>query len=170
MNDIFVLLRFQDYPIRFRDYLDKYHRSMSFFWATKKQKTFLDEVWSHEGNKFVTTVYRKRTFHGTFSGFVLPSTYKFSKICTLIFRCFWIFLYWNKFFKRFIIFFNKLPLLKDICSKNGYPALFIEQCFKTFLHKLFLNGPQILTVEKNTGPSASFSLSTENCKSRALRL
>ena len=45
---------------------------------------------SQEGNNFVTTVYRKPTFSGvcTHSDSFVSTTYKFSMIYILVFRCF----------------------------------------------------------------------------------
>ena len=45
-------------------------------------------------------------------------------------------------------FYNELSFLKDIFFKNGYPASFIDKCFKTFLNKIYLKGRQVLTLEK----------------------
>ena len=41
---------------------------------------------------------------------------------------------------------NKTDTLKNI----GYPLSFIDNCFKTFVDKLFNKRPQLITVEKNT--------------------
>ena len=49
-------------------------------------------------------------------------------------------------------FYNELSFLKDIFFKNGYPASFIDKCFKTFLNKICLKGRQMLTLEKEHLP------------------
>ena len=41
---------------------------------------------------------------------------------------------------------TKTDTLKNI----GYPLSFIDNCFKTFVDKLFNKRPQLITVEKNT--------------------
>ena len=64
-------------------------------------------------------------------------------IYTLLFRCFSICSNWT-------IFHNELTFLKDIFFKNGYPISFMDKCFKTFLDRLYLKRPQVLTAEKKT--------------------
>ena len=88
---------------------------------------------SQEGNKFATTVYRKPTFSSvyTHSDSFLPTTYKFSMIYTLVFRCFSTCFNWA-------IFHNELVFLIDIFLKNGYPISFLDKCFKTFYNQLYL--------------------------------
>ena len=64
-------------------------------------------------------------------------------IYTLFFRCFSICSSWTNFH-------NELVFLKDIHFKNGYPISFIDKCFKTFLDRLYLKQPQVLSAEKKT--------------------
>ena len=64
-------------------------------------------------------------------------------IYTLVYRCFKICSDWTKFHEE-------LNFLKQIFLKNGYPQSFIDNCFKTFLDKLFIKSPEISTVEKKT--------------------
>ena len=98
--------------------------------------------WYHEG-KFVTTVYRKPTFSGVYTHFesFLPTIYKFGMVYTLAYRCFKICSDWTKFHEE-------LSFLKQVFLKNGYPLSFIDNCFKTFVDKLFIKRPQLITVEK----------------------
>ena len=105
--------------------------------------SFLDAELSQERNKFTTTVCRKPTLSGvyTHSDSFLPTTYKFSLIYTLAFRCSSIYSNWTNFH-------NELIFLKDILLKNRYPISFIDKCFKTFLDRVYLKQPQILTAEK----------------------
>ena len=44
--------------------------------------------------------------------------------------------------------FLKLSFLKQVFLKNRYPLSFIDDCFKTFVDKLFIKRPQLITVEK----------------------
>ena len=64
-------------------------------------------------------------------------------IYTLLYRCFKICSDWTKFKEE-------LNFLKQISLKNGYPQLFIDNCFKTFLDKLFIKSSERSTVEKKT--------------------
>ena len=72
--------------------LSKCHPNMKFSLEEEKNRklSFLDVEVSREGNKFATTVYGKPTFSGVYTHFdsFLPTTYKFSTIYTLVFRCF----------------------------------------------------------------------------------
>ena len=139
VDDIFVLFKSRDHLIKFRNYLNKCHPNMNFSFEEEKngKLSFPHVEASQEGNKFATTVYRKPTFSGvyTHSDSFLPTTYKFSMIYTLVFRCFSTCSNWAIFHNEFIL-------------KNGYPISFIDKCFKTFLDQLYLKRPQVLTAEK----------------------
>ena len=73
----------------------------------------------------------------------LPIVYKFSMIYTLAYRCFKVCSDWNKFHEE-------LSFFRQVFLKNGYPLSFIDNCFKTFVDKLFITRPQLTTVEKKT--------------------
>ena len=64
-------------------------------------------------------------------------------VYTLVYRCFKICSDWTKFHEE-------LSFLKQVFLKNGYPLSFIDNCFKTFVDKLFIKRPQLATVEKKT--------------------
>ena len=105
--------------------------------------SFLDIEVSREKEKFVTNVYRKSTFSDVYTHFesFLPAIYKFGVVYTLAYRCFKICSDWTKFHEE-------LSFLKQVFLKNGYPLSFIDNCFKTFVDKLFIKHPQLITVEK----------------------
>ena len=87
---IFVLFRLLDHLITFRDYLNKCLPSMKFSFEEEKNGSlfFLDVELSREGNKFVSTVYRKPTFIGVYTHFnsFLPTINEFGMIYSLAFR------------------------------------------------------------------------------------
>ena len=145
VDDIFVLFTAKEHLIKFRDYFNKCHPSMSFSFEQENdgKLPFLDVKVSIEEGKFVTTLYRKPTFSGVYTHFesFLPSTYKFGMIYTLVYRCFSLCSDWSKFHKE-------LKTLKEIFLKNGYPLSYIDNCFKTFLDRLFIKRPLVTTVEK----------------------
>ena len=58
-------------------------------------------------------------------------------VYTLVYRCFKICSDWTKFHEELFL-------------TNGYPLSFIDNCFKTFVAKLFIKRPQLATVEKKT--------------------
>ena len=62
---------------------------------------------------------------------------------TIAYRCF-------KIFSDCIKFYEDLSFLKQVFLKNGYPLSFIDNCFKTFVDKLFIRRSELITVEKKT--------------------
>ena len=46
--------------------------------------------------------------------------------------------------------FSKNSFLKQVSLKNKYPLSFINNCFKTFVDKLFIKRPQLTAVERKT--------------------
>ena len=119
--------------------------SFSFVQEKNGKLSFTDVEVSREKGKFVTTVYREPTFSGVYTHFesFLPTVYKFGMVYTLVYRCFKICSDWTKFHEE-------LSFLKQVFLKNGYPLSFIDNCFKTFVDKLFIKRPQLATVEKKT--------------------
>ena len=79
--------------------------------------SFLDVEISRENGKFVTTVYRRRTFSGVYTHLesFLPSTHKFGMLYSLVYRCFTLRSDWTKFNRE-------LVTLKEIFRRNGYPT------------------------------------------------
>ena len=105
--------------------------------------SFLDIEVSRGKGKFVTTVYREPTFSGVYTHFgnFLSTVFKFGMVYTLGYCCFKICSDWTKSHE-------KLNFLKQVFLKNGYLLSFIDNCFKTFVDKLFFKRPQLTTVEK----------------------
>ena len=132
---------------KFCNYFNTCHPNMSFSFEQEKngKLTFLDMEVSREKRKFVTTFYRKPTFRGVYTHFesFLPTIYKFGMVYTQAYRCFKICSDWTKFHEE-------LRFLKQVFLKIVYPLSFIDTCFKTFVDKLFIKRPQLITVEKKT--------------------
>ena len=127
VDDIFILYDTAEHLSKFRDYFNTCHPNISFSFEQEKKWKFVItyvEV-SREKGKFVTTVYRKPTFSGVYTHFegFLPTVYKFVMVYTLAYRCFKICFDWTKF---------------------------IDNCFKTFVDKLFIKRPQLTIVETKT--------------------
>ena len=91
------------------------------------------------------TVYRKPTFSGVYTHFesFLLTMYKFGMVYALVYRCFKICSDWTKFHEE-------LSSLKQVFLKSGYHFSFTDNCFKTFVDKLFIKRRQLITVEKET--------------------
>ena len=120
---------------------------MSFSFEQEKNGnlSFLDiEVYREKG-KFITTVYREPTFSDVYTHFesFLPTIYKFGMVYALVYFCFKICSDWTKFQEE-------LSFLKQVFLKNGYPLSFIDNCSITFVDKLFIKRPQLITIGKKT--------------------
>ena len=93
--------------------------SFSFKSESNNKMSFLDADVSRKNGRFKNTVHRKMTFNIVYphlDGF-LPTTYRFSKIYTLSYRCFKILSNWTSAH-------NELVLLKQTFLKNENLGLF----------------------------------------------
>ena len=145
VDDIFVLFESAEHLSKFHNHFNTCHPNMFFSFEQEKNGkwSFLDIEVSREKGKFVTTVYRNPTFSSVYTHFesFLPTIYKFDMVYTLAHPCFKICSDWTKFHEE-------LSFLKQAFLENGYPLSFIDNCFKTFVDKLFIKRPQLITVEK----------------------
>ena len=93
--------------------------------------SFFDLQIIREGKISTTSVYRKPTLSEVYAHFdsFLPSTYKYSTVYTLAYRCLRICSSWIKSH-------NELVCLEEIFLKNGYLEDFINKCFKKFMDTL----------------------------------
>ena len=71
----------------------------------------------------------------------LPSTYKFSTVSTLAYRCLRICSSWTKLQ-------NELACLKEIFLKNDYPEDLIDKYFEKVMDNIHVVKETTLTVEK----------------------
>ena len=94
--------------------------------------SFLDILIKNEGNRFSTSVYRKKTSIGLFTQFdsYTPISYKIGLVRCLIYKAF-------KISSSYIIFHNELENVKILLQKNIYPKSVIDNQIKTFLDKQF---------------------------------
>ena len=91
VDDIFVLLSSLDHARNFKKYLSSKHRNINFSLEKEHVRlSLLDINICHGKGKFVTNVYRKKTFSGVYTNFnsFIPETYKTCLIKTLLFQCF----------------------------------------------------------------------------------
>ena len=104
---------------------------------------FLDVKVFREKGKFVTSVHCKPTFSGVFSHFdsLIPKTYKFGLVSTLIFRSFSICSGMTKFHEE-------VCKLKTVFKKNGYKENFLDKCLKKFLDKIYTKINSVHNIPK----------------------
>ena len=94
--------------------------------------SFFDILIKNEGNRFSTSVYRKKTSIWLFTQFdsFTPISYKTGFVRCLIYRAF-------KISSSYIIFHNELEKAKILLQKSMYPQSVIANQIKTFLDKQF---------------------------------
>ena len=145
VDDIFVLFKSKDQLVSFKQYLNTCHPNIKFTSEEEEggKMPFLDFSISRENGKFVTNVYRKPTFTGLYTNFysMIPSTYKFGLILTLVHRVFSI----CSSYKQFS---SELDELKIILQKNSFPMWLIDKCIRKFLNKMFVP-KRVDTADKN---------------------
>ena len=145
VDDIFALFSSPDHADKFKEYLSSKHPNINF--SIEKEKDgclpFLDVIILRENEKFVTNVYRKKTFSAVYTNFksFIPETYKIGLIKSLLFRCF-------SLCSDFIKFHHEIDKLKSILYKNSYPRDLIDKCIKEFLDKILTPKPVVSTVPK----------------------
>ena len=105
--------------------------------------SFLDINIFREKGKFVTNVYRKKTFSGVYTNFnsFIPETYKTGLIESLLFRCF-------NLCSDFVKFHHEINILKGILYKNSYPRDFVYKRIKNFLDRVLTQKVVVSTVPK----------------------
>ena len=94
--------------------------------------SFLDILIKNDGNRFSTSVYRKKTSVGLFTQFhsFTPMSYEIGLIKCLIHRAF-------KISRSYIIFHSELEKIKILLQENMYPKSVIDNQIKTFPDKQF---------------------------------
>ena len=134
VDDIFCMFRNEKDAEKFFEFLNCRHKNIKFTIAKESNKflSFLDILIKNEGNRFSTSVYRKKTSIELFTQFhsFTPMSYKIGLIKCLIHRAF-------KISSSYIIFHNELEKIKILLQKNMYPKSIIDNQIKTFLDKQF---------------------------------
>ena len=112
VDDIFVLFSSLDQAEK---YLSSKHLNINFSIEKENEArlSFLDVNIFREKGKFVTNVYRKKTFSGVYTNFdsFIPETYKTGLIKSLLSRCF-------SLCSDFVKFHHEIDILKGILYKR----------------------------------------------------
>ena len=115
---IFVLFTSPELLEAYRNFLHGRYANMSISIENenKNRMFFLDTQIIREDKTFTTSVYRKPTFSRVYIRFnsFLPSSYKFSAVYTLAYRCFQICSSWTKLHAE-------LLFIKQSFLKSDYP-------------------------------------------------
>ena len=145
VDDIFVLFSSLDKAEKLKKYLSSKHPSIKL--SLEKENdgrlSFLDINIFRGKGKFITNVYRKKTFSGVYTNFnsFIPETYKTVLIESLLFRCF-------NLCSDFSKFHHEINISKGILYKNSYPCDFVDKCIKKFLDKVLTQKVVVRTVPK----------------------
>ena len=127
VDDIFVLFSFLNQEKKFEKYLSSKHPNINFSLEKKNdgRLSFLEVNIFREKGKFVTNVYRKKTFSGVYTNFdsFILGTYETDLINSLLFRYFNLCL-------DFLKFHHEINILKAILYRNSYPRDFVEKFVK----------------------------------------
>ena len=134
VDDVMLLFKSKDHVKKFLKYLNSRHRNIQFEAdeETNNSLAFLDVLITRDNGRFVTSVYRKKTFSGVYLNHnsYLPKEYKLGLLYTLLFRAY-------SLCSNYEILHNEIDRLKEIWLKNNYPLHIIDKCIFRFLDKLF---------------------------------
>ena len=134
VDDIFCMFKKEKDANEFFSFLNTQHPNIKFTIEKELNHSlpFLDILIKNESNKFITSVYRKKTSIGLFTQYdsFTPFTYKTGLIKCLIHRAF-------KISSSYIIFHDELNKIKLLLQKNLYPLHVIDQQIKKFLDKQY---------------------------------
>ena len=116
VDDTFLLFRSKDHVEKFRNYLNKQHKNITFTSEIEENGSlsFLDIKVSRENNTFVAS-----------------DIYKRGLIETLLHRSF-------RLCSNYENFHQEIETLKSILKHNSYPHNLVNHCIKKFLNKLFV--------------------------------
>ena len=147
MDDIFVLFENLEHAEKFKAYLNKRHKNMSFSLEVESSNKlpFLD-ICVHRGENsdtFLTSLYRKPTFSGMYTNFksFISIRYKYSLISSLLYRVFMI-------CSNYELIVEEIEKLKVIWLKNAFPMRVIDRLIRKFFDNIFIPKQTIHTVAK----------------------
>ena len=144
-----------------REYMSFKHQDINFTVEHKNvgKLSLLDVKVCRQNDKFVTSVYRKPTFSGIFTNYVIftnfisfiPAYQQRGLLHTLR----------HSIYCDFKKFHLEMNYLKIILKKDNYPANFIDQCIESYLGKLYTLKVMVQNVPKrNVFVKLPFSEST----------
>ena len=132
VDDAFLLFPTKNHVEKFKNYLNKQHKNIKYMSEIEENSSlsFLDITITHENNKFLTSVYRKHTFSGSFTKVesFIPEMHKRGLIETFLHRGF-------RLCSSYENFHRETETLYSIFKPNNCPQNFVSQCIKKFLNK-----------------------------------
>ena len=135
VDDTYCLFRDRDHVAMFLECINCQHPNINFTAEIEAEYSlhFLDVLVTREGNNFMTSLYRKKTFTGLYTDFasLAPDKYKNNLISVLIYRAFHI-------CPSYKNFHDEIIRIKEILSKNSFPRALTDRIIKSFLDQRFL--------------------------------
>ena len=114
--------------------MNKQHPNIKFTFEKQfnNQISFLDILIINNGNKFSTTIFRKKTATGLFTNYLsfTPMSYKIGLVKTLIHRGF-------KICSDWCFFHDEVIKIKNYLEKNSYPKNFVDREIKRYLQNQY---------------------------------
>ena len=130
IDDTFIVFREQSHSNLFLDFLNSKHPNINFTMETEVDNkiSFLDCVVTREGGKFLTGVFRKKTFSGLGTSFFSFTPYKFkiSAFNTLLTRAF-------NLSSSHTFLCKELSFLQNFFHANGFPLKMIILKIRQFI-------------------------------------
>ena len=145
LDDTFLLFENADQVDKFLQYLNAQHPNIKFTKEMEREGSlsFLDILITKDDNKFVTSVFRKKTFTGLGMHFLSfePLIYKINAIRTLIYRAYHL-------SSKYLTFHLEINFLHTFFHNNGFPSNLFFKLVNQFLDKQYNCKPVILTAQK----------------------
>ena len=135
VDDIFVLFKNSDQAEKFKTFLNKKHKKISFTIEMERDNKLsfldIDVIRCNTSSNFITSIYRKRTFSGMYTNFksFIATKYKYSLISSLLYRVFMICSDYGSIIKE-------IEKLKIIWLKNAFPMRVIDRMIFRFFDKI----------------------------------
>ena len=145
VDDTFVLFKERNHAIQFLEFINSFHSNIRFTMDTESDNhlAFLDINVSRANGRFVTNVYRKKTFTGLGLNFFsfCPLNFKLNACKTLLFRAYSLCSNWTQFHEE-------ISMLGRYFNQNCYPSNLFNKVVKSFLDNIFKPKSPIATVPK----------------------
>jgi len=147
VDDIFVLFENMNKAEKFKTFLNKKHKNMSFTLEVEKDNKLsfldIDVIRGKTSSTFITSLYRKPTFSGMYTNFksFISTKYKYSLISSLLYRVFMICSDYNSII-------TEIEKLKIIWLKNAFPMRVIDRMIFNFFDKIYLTKKVVHTCAK----------------------
>lgn len=145
VDDTFLLFKDKSHSTMFLNFINSFHPNIKFTMEAESdgQLSFLDVLVSRDSGKFISGIFRKKTFTGLGTNFFsfCPVSFKINSCKTLLFRAYSLCSSWLNFHKE-------INFLTEYFNKNCYPSFLFEKHVHKFLDDIFRPKVLITTVPK----------------------